>query len=112
MRLQPENRDRAPHAGLYIHIPFCIRKCPYCDFYSTTDLREMKRFVDVLMRELQVVTVPEVAFDTIYIGGGTPSLLTPSQLTGILQFAHMGDHRPVVLILPEQVGQDQQQTAS
>ena len=88
MRLQPENRDRTPHAGLYIHIPFCIRKCPYCDFYSTTDLRETEGFVDALLQELHLATIPDVAFDTIYIGGGTPSLLTASQLTRILQGAH------------------------
>ncbi|MDY6839067.1 MAG: radical SAM family heme chaperone HemW [Thermodesulfobacteriota bacterium] len=86
--MQLENQGKTLHAGLYIHFPFCIRKCPYCDFYSITDLREMDAFVDVLLREMAVVTMPEVAFDTMYIGGGTPSLLTPSQLTKILQRAH------------------------
>ena len=88
MRLQLENRGETPLAGLYVHIPFCIRKCPYCDFYSITDLGEMDGFVDVLLREMELVTRPERAFDTIYIGGGTPSLLTPSQLTKILEGAH------------------------
>ncbi|MDY6952027.1 MAG: radical SAM family heme chaperone HemW [Thermodesulfobacteriota bacterium] len=87
--MQLENQGKTTHAGLYIHVPFCLRKCPYCDFYSITDLREIDPFVDVLLREMDLVTMPpEVACDTLYIGGGTPSLLTPAQLTRILQRAY------------------------
>jgi oxygen-independent coproporphyrinogen-3 oxidase len=88
VRLQPENRPKDAHAGLYIHIPFCVRKCPYCDFFSITELVEMEAFIDVLKQEMHLVTMPEMVFDTIYIGGGTPSLLKPFQLMGVLQKAY------------------------
>ncbi len=84
MRLQHEKGLHIAPAGLYIHIPFCVRKCPYCDFYSVTDLDETEAFVDAIVQEMSLVTRPEVAFDTIYVGGGTPSLLKPVQLERIL----------------------------
>jgi oxygen-independent coproporphyrinogen-3 oxidase len=59
-------------AGLYIHIPFCVRKCPYCDFYSETDLSLMPRFIEALMAEMEMVSAQGLSFDTLYIGGGTP----------------------------------------
>ncbi|MGD8411934.1 MAG: radical SAM family heme chaperone HemW [Desulfobacterales bacterium] len=61
-------------AGLYIHIPFCVRKCPYCDFYSETDLSLRPRFIEALMAEMEMVSAQGLSFDTLYIGGGTPSV--------------------------------------
>jgi oxygen-independent coproporphyrinogen-3 oxidase len=84
MILQPENKDETACAGLYIHVPFCLRKCPYC-FYSVTDLHEMEAFVDGLTKEIDLVEAYGLKFDTIYIGGGTPSLLKPSQVLKILE---------------------------
>lgn len=72
-------------AGIYIHIPFCVRKCNYCAFLSAP-ASETKRaeYVDSLIREIELRR-GEVPFaDTIYFGGGTPSLLTPSQIHRIL----------------------------
>jgi oxygen-independent coproporphyrinogen III oxidase len=62
-------------AGIYIHIPFCKRKCPYCDFYSVTDLGKMVSFVRSAEREIQMVNASLPLVDSIYLGGGTPSLL-------------------------------------
>lgn len=88
MGLQLENRDERAPAGLYIHVPFCSRKCPYCDFYSVTHLHRVEAFVEGLIQEMDLVTRPGTLFDTIYIGGGTPSLLDPPQVLGILECAH------------------------
>lgn len=88
MGLQLENRDERAPAGLYIHVPFCSRKCPYCDFYSVTDLHKAEAFVEGLIQEMDLVTRPGTLFDTIYIGGGTPSLLDPAQVLRILEGVH------------------------
>ena len=65
------------NTGLYLHIPFCIKKCKYCDFYSgCADNRKIDSYTDALIREIKQwggkITSP---IDTIYFGGGTPSLL-------------------------------------
>ena len=65
-------------AGIYIHVPFCIRKCRYCDFYSVTELNQRDAFVAALQREIELAPDPGPV-DTIYFGGGTPSLLEPGQ---------------------------------
>jgi oxygen-independent coproporphyrinogen-3 oxidase len=62
------------NAGLYIHIPFCERKCPYCDFYSATDLALKPRFLIALIAEMERISAEGLCFDTLYIGGGTPSV--------------------------------------
>lgn len=66
-------------AGIYVHIPFCGSRCVYCGFFSTTRLEERQTYVDALCREMELrgETLP---VGTIYLGGGTPSQLTPSQL--------------------------------
>lgn len=71
--------------GLYIHIPFCIEKCAYCDFLSFASDEETKqRYVDSLCYEIQAYSAMQKAtFKTIYIGGGTPTTLTSKQLTQI-----------------------------
>ncbi len=76
-----------PTAGIYIHVPFCRAKCLYCDFYSRADRDDtMDRFINCAVKEIQ--QTPEWArswrFDTLYIGGGTPSLLTPRHLEKIV----------------------------
>jgi len=70
--------------GLYIHIPFCLSKCLYCDFYSSTFLSALPRFLDALFKEMEMYRNRFNPFDTVYIGGGTPSLLSPQQLENIL----------------------------
>jgi oxygen-independent coproporphyrinogen-3 oxidase len=73
--------------GLYIHIPFCINKCRYCDFYSITDLALRERFCAALKQEMGLVGAFPTPFDTIYMGGGTPSILDSGQISGILEAA-------------------------
>ncbi|MBW2601278.1 MAG: radical SAM family heme chaperone HemW [Deltaproteobacteria bacterium] len=85
MRMQPENQGNNTVAGLYIHVPFCIQKCPYCDFYSVTDLSKVKAFVQALQREISLTKTYGLQFDTIYLGGGTPSVLNRGQIEEILK---------------------------
>lgn len=71
-------------AGLYIHIPFCLSKCGYCSFYSIKAINLIPAFLSALRQEMEFYGNHFYSFDTIYIGGGTPSLLTSQQLTEIL----------------------------
>jgi len=70
-------------AGIYIHVPFCLRRCRYCDFYSATELHQRDAFTAALLREIELAPDPGPA-DTIYFGGGTPSLLDPGQVAAII----------------------------
>jgi oxygen-independent coproporphyrinogen-3 oxidase len=71
--------------SLYLHIPFCRRKCPYCDFYSVETLGQLEAFLGALAREIALAPAqPGEEIATIYFGGGTPSLLTPEQIGTIL----------------------------
>ncbi|MGB5156767.1 radical SAM family heme chaperone HemW [Desulfobacterium sp. N47] len=72
-------------AGLYIHIPFCISKCPYCDFYSITDHSLKKKFVKALLLEMSLYKSVPLIYDTIYIGGGTPSALKSKDIGQIIE---------------------------
>lgn len=67
-------------AGLYIHIPFCLSKCGYCSFYSTESVHLIPEYITALKKEIRYYHKAFSSFDTVYIGGGTPSLLTPQQL--------------------------------
>lgn len=71
--------------GIYVHIPFCQKKCAYCDFYSLTDLTLRQPFVESLLQEMALVTSHDVLSDTLYFGGGTPSVLTPRQIEPLMQ---------------------------
>jgi len=72
-------------AGLYIHIPFCRSRCSYCDFATGIYQGELaERYVRALIAEMVASRYAANHVDTIYFGGGTPSLLTPSQLERIL----------------------------
>lgn len=69
--------------GLYIHIPFCNGKCPYCDFYSLAPTQELlDKYTDKLCSILD--TYGALTFDTVYFGGGTPSLMMPERIGRIL----------------------------
>lgn len=70
-------------AGLYIHIPFCKRKCLYCDFYSCTDLSVKDAYVDALVDEMSLRRKYIKKVDTIYFGGGTPSLMSAKDFVRI-----------------------------
>ena len=75
-------------AGIYLHIPFCIKKCPYCDFYSITDQSLKQPFVETLIREMQMASSHPFLFDTLYFGGGTPSVLKPENIGRIIENAY------------------------
>jgi oxygen-independent coproporphyrinogen-3 oxidase len=70
--------------GLYIHIPFCIRKCAYCGFYSVTDHSLIPAYRSALRREMDLYRGWAVSFDTLYLGGGTPSVLPAGDLEGLI----------------------------
>lgn len=74
-------------AGLYIHIPFCQKKCPYCDFYSITDLSRRGSYIQALLSEMELTRETAHSFDTIYLGGGTPSILSGREVEKILTTA-------------------------
>jgi len=74
-----------PNAGIYIHIPFCIKKCAYCDFYSITDVALQVQFLTALIKEIQLRSRPKQICDTLYLGGGTPSFLKVDALEKILK---------------------------
>lgn len=76
--------------SLYVHIPFCERKCLYCDFYSVEDAELMEDFLGALTREISLrrTGIGQVTFETLFFGGGTPSLLAPRQLESILSRLH------------------------
>jgi oxygen-independent coproporphyrinogen-3 oxidase len=72
-------------AGLYLHIPFCSSRCSYCDFATGLYNQELaERYVRALVADIRSSRHVGDSVDTIYFGGGTPSLLTPSQLEVIL----------------------------
>ena len=74
--------------GLYLHIPFCEKKCVYCDFYSIESTDLMEGFVSRLCTELSMRATSEKPCTSVFLGGGTPSLLSPSQLERILAHVH------------------------
>jgi len=81
--------------GLYLHIPFCERKCVYCDFYSIEKVEQTGMFLSALHSEIDLIadrypTTPE--FATVFLGGGTPSLLSPRQMDDVMNHLHRRFH--------------------
>ncbi|HEU4435611.1 MAG TPA: radical SAM family heme chaperone HemW [Pyrinomonadaceae bacterium] len=77
------------HAGLYIHIPFCRSRCSYCDFATGIYQGELaERYVHAVVEEIARSRNGGALVDTVYFGGGTPSLLTPVQLDLVLSALH------------------------
>lgn len=70
--------------GLYIHIPFCKSKCSYCDFYRIVDLSYLESYVDSVIKEMYITKNIINHLNTIYLGGGTPSVLGPFLLNKLL----------------------------
>ena len=74
-------------AGIYIHIPFCRQACSYCNFYFSTSTKQKNDFITALLKEISLSSdfIPITApIDTIYFGGGTPSLLSADELHSVL----------------------------
>jgi oxygen-independent coproporphyrinogen-3 oxidase len=81
--------DHQKARSLYIHIPFCSHKCHYCDFYSFVDNRDRQEaFAARLMEELRAISPAADPLQTIFIGGGTPSLLRVELWTKLLKALH------------------------
>ena len=77
-------------AGIYIHIPFCKRRCIYCDFFSTTRSEEKPTYVHALCQELEMRKdyLEGEEIETIYLGGGTPSQLSEDELKEIFTYIY------------------------
>ncbi len=73
--------------GIYIHFPFCIKKCCYCDFFSITDMKNTEKFNNSLIREIRLYSEKldsKPLVSSLFFGGGTPSLMKPEELELIL----------------------------
>lgn len=84
----PDSHHRPPVRSLYIHTPFCVHKCHYCDFYSFVDTRDQQAaFVERLVGELRSLAPAAGGrpLRTIFVGGGTPSLLRPELWLTVLE---------------------------
>lgn len=78
--------------GLYVHVPFCQSKCPYCDFYSITSPELVNSYLEAVNREALIYKGSFPSFDTLYLGGGTPSLLSGAQLEALTKTLHRHFH--------------------
>ena len=78
-------------ASIYLHIPFCTQRCVYCDFYFVTTQKSHGAFVEAMCHEIEFYAAKYAEsepVETIYFGGGTPSLLEPEELARLLQAVH------------------------
>ena len=83
-------------AGLYIHIPFCVKKCNYCDFYSKGGNSTVSdEYVRAVIKEIKKYN--DIKWKTVYFGGGTPSLLTPQQVKDILSCTDVMENAEITL---------------
>ena len=73
-------------AALYIHIPFCKTRCNYCDFYKSTSCAKTEDYIEALEREMEYRRgyFGDTPVDTVFFGGGTPSLLPPALLQRLI----------------------------
>ena len=82
----------APPLSLYVHLPWCVRKCPYCDFNSHTagEAAPRDRYVDALLKDLDTEARQDPGRElmTVFLGGGTPSLFSPREIGRIVE--HIG----------------------
>jgi oxygen-independent coproporphyrinogen-3 oxidase len=96
------------NAGLYVHVPFCRAKCPYCDFYSTPALSLVDNWLRAVKKEAVLYKDEFSTFDSLYVGGGTPTVL-PDDAFGTLiaflqhHFAFAEDTEITVEVNPEDV---------
>lgn len=92
MRTNNQTLDRLE---LYLHIPFCVRKCEYCDFLSGPATEAVRdRYIEALAQELKGRSAECAAYevDTVFIGGGTPSVVRPEQIAGLMQLIRTRYH--------------------
>jgi oxygen-independent coproporphyrinogen-3 oxidase len=82
----PPSPDPGPvRPGLYVHVPFCRSKCPYCDFFSLPRPELIDQWLEDLKKEAALYTHLAGPFGSLYLGGGTPSFLNPSQLRSLFK---------------------------
>ena len=83
-------------AGIYIHIPFCKQRCYYCDFHSSTEIQNKKELVNAILQEITLEKnyLAKKNIETIYFGGGTPSLLSSNEIQSLIN--KIGDNHTVV----------------
>ena len=76
-------------SGIYIHIPFCVERCSYCNFFSSTDLSWKNYYLRALQKEMELRSdyLQGLQVNTLYFGGGTPSTLAPKELENIISSA-------------------------
>lgn len=81
-------------AGIYIHIPFCKQACYYCDFHFSTSLKKKKELVSCLIKEIEIrkSELNNSEIQTIYFGGGTPSLLSTKEIKRIVEAVYEHHH--------------------
>jgi oxygen-independent coproporphyrinogen-3 oxidase len=112
-----QTSPRRPSLGLYVHVPFCTKRCHYCSFNTAPLERvdELRRYLEAARRELAMLGeapwAANVEIETIFLGGGTPSLLEPEDLATLLdtvraRFAVAGDAEVTVECNPESVSRD------
>jgi oxygen-independent coproporphyrinogen III oxidase len=77
-------------SGLYVHVPFCRSKCPYCDFYSHTNQSLVPRWMKAIEKEIGIYQHQFSIFDTLYLGGGTPSILSGPQISKLFELVQRG----------------------
>ena len=84
--------------AIYIHIPFCDKKCEYCDFCTFVRMeKEYRKYIDYLIREIRMY--PKFKYDTIYFGGGTPSVLPVEMIREIMQELEWTENAEITLEL-------------
>src|SRR5512140_2698760 len=76
---------KGKQSSLYIHIPFCVRKCIYCDFFSVPyDEALAMRYIDAVIKELELRRDAAGTLKTVYVGGGTPTTMPTTALIRLL----------------------------
>ena len=97
-------------AGIYVHLPYCASRCGYCAFVVTTDASSRDRYLEAVEREAALLEAEAAgtSFDSIYLGGGTPSLLTPEAIARLVsklrsRFRVTGDAEVTLEANPEDV---------
>src|SRR3972149_10909029 len=86
--MNQQNNSISKETAIYIHIPFCDHKCIYCDFYSIITKNNITSFLHALKKEINYYAdlhSSDRTITSIYFGGGTPSLMTPSYIHEIIE---------------------------
>ena len=84
--------------NVYIHIPFCKSKCYYCDFISYSNKMELiEEYIEAVIEEIRNANLDNINIDTVYIGGGTPSILNSEYIEKILKYINYGKEAEITI---------------